>query len=42
MSAVLTDQQMKQFQEEGFCIVKNVIPKELIERLKDECQRFIK
>jgi len=42
MSAILTDQQMTQFQEEGFCIVKNVIPKELIERLKDECQRFIK
>ena len=42
MSAILTDEQMNQFQEEGFCIVKNVIPKELIERLKDECQRFIK
>src|SRR6056300_757568 len=42
MSAVITDEQLAQFKEDGFCIVKNVIPQELIERLRDECQRFIK
>jgi len=42
MSAVLTNEQVNQFQEDGFCIVKNVIPQELIERLRGECQRFIK
>ena len=39
---MITDEQLKQFNEEGFCIVKNVIPQELLERLKNECQRFIK
>ena len=42
MSAVLTSEQIHQFKEDGFCIVKNVIPQELIERLRVECQRFIK
>jgi len=42
MNAMITEEQINQFQEEGFCIVKNVIPQELLERLKDECQRFIK
>tara|TARA_R110002050_G_scaffold110363_1_gene222432 strand:- start:3351 stop:4106 length:756 start_codon:yes stop_codon:yes gene_type:complete len=42
MSAILTDDQLNQFQKDGFCIVKNVIPQELIARLQDECQRFIK
>jgi ectoine hydroxylase-related dioxygenase (phytanoyl-CoA dioxygenase family) len=42
MSAVLTNEQLNQFKEDGFCIVKNVIPQELIERLRGECQRFIK
>ena len=39
---MITDEQLKQFNEEGFCIVKNVIPQELLERLKNECQRLIK
>ncbi|KJD34369.1 phytanoyl-CoA dioxygenase [Tamlana nanhaiensis] len=42
MSAVITNEQISQFKEDGFCIVKNVIPQELINRLRDECQRFIK
>lgn len=42
MSEILTDSQLNQFKEDGFCIVKNVIPQELIARLQDECQRFIK
>lgn len=42
MKTVLTNEQVNQFQEEGFCMVKNVIPQELIQRLRDECLRFIK
>lgn len=42
MSNILTDEQLNQFKEDGFCIVKNVIPKELLKRLQDECQRFMK
>ncbi|GGZ34350.1 hypothetical protein GCM10007049_29660 [Echinicola pacifica] len=42
MNTILSTEQLKQFQEEGFCIVKNVIPVALLERLKDECQRFMK
>ena len=42
MKTVLTDEQMQQYQEEGFCLVKNVIPQELIQRLRSECLRFIK
>ncbi len=42
MKTVLTDEQIHQYQEEGFCIAKNVIPQELIQRLRDECLRFIK
>ncbi|MFI1772427.1 phytanoyl-CoA dioxygenase family protein [Thalassobellus citreus] len=42
MSAILSDDQLSQFKEDGFCIVKNVIPQELIARLQGECQRFIK
>lgn len=42
MSTVLSNEQLNQFKEDGFCIVKNVIPQELIEKLRGECQRFIK
>ncbi len=42
MSTVITNDQLKQFKEDGFCIVKDAIPQELIARLRDECQRFIK
>jgi len=42
MSKMMTNEQLNQFQEEGFCILKNVIPQELIERLRGECQRFMK
>ena len=42
MSKVISNEQLHQFKEDGFCILKNVIPQELIERLRGECQRFIK
>lgn len=42
MSAILNDEKLKQYQDDGFCLVKDVIPQEMIKRLQDECQRFIK
>lgn len=42
MSTVITKEQIKQFEEDGFCIVQNVIPAELVEKLRDECQRFMR
>src|SRR6056300_863301 len=42
MSTVISNEQLHQFKEDGFCILKNVIPQELIERLRGECQRFMK
>ncbi|WP_114748496.1 phytanoyl-CoA dioxygenase family protein [Pleomorphovibrio marinus] len=42
MEKIITADQIKQFQEEGYCIVRDVIPKDLIEKLRKECQRFIR
>lgn len=42
MEAIITNEQIQQYKEDGFCILKDVIPNELLERLRDECQRFIK
>jgi ectoine hydroxylase-related dioxygenase (phytanoyl-CoA dioxygenase family) len=42
MKTVLSEAQKTQFTEDGFCIVKNVLSQEMITRLQDECQRFIK
>lgn len=42
MNTILSDEQVVQFKEDGFCIVRNVIPAELIKKLQNECQRFIK
>ena len=41
MSAI-TEEQIKQFKEEGFCILRNVIPAELIQKLQHECERFMR
>ena len=42
MINVITKEQVQQFEKNGFCVLQNVIPVDLIERLHDECQRFIK
>ena len=42
MRTILSDEQLKQFEEDGYCIVRNVIPQELLERLRNECQRFMR
>ncbi|MCH7408114.1 phytanoyl-CoA dioxygenase family protein [Belliella sp. DSM 111904] len=41
MNSVISEAQLKQFQEEGFCIVKDVISKEMIDRLREACQQFM-
>src|SRR5262249_33676740 len=38
---LITEAQQKQYQEEGYFILENVIPREHLEMLRDECQRFI-
>jgi len=42
MSVVISKAQIKQFNDDGFCIVRNVIPDKLLEDLRDECQRFMR
>lgn len=42
MNTIITKEQLNQYNEQGFCILRNVIPPDLIERLRVECQRFIK
>ena len=42
MSVVISEEQINQFQNDGFCILRNVIPQNLLEKLRDECQRFIR
>lgn len=41
MKTILTTEQQKSFEEDGFCILKNVIPQDLIERLQEDCQKFM-
>ena len=42
MNKLISNEQLTQFQEQGFCVVKNVIPAGLLVRLRDECQRFMR
>lgn len=42
MKSIIAEEQLDQFREEGFCIVRNVIPGELIQRLREECHRFMR
>ena len=37
----VTEEHKKQFQNEGYFILKNVMPPEHLQLLRDECQRFI-
>src|SRR5438034_7355735 len=38
---VVTDEQNKQYAEEGYCIVDRASPPEQLEMLRNECQHFI-
>ena len=38
---VVTDEQKKQYREEGYCILERAIPPEQLEMLRNECQHFI-
>lgn len=39
---IISKEQKRQFEEQGFCILKNVIPGDLLEKLRGECQRFMR
>lgn len=42
MSALITKEQVSQYEKEGFVILRNIISAEMIKRIQDECDRFIK
>ncbi len=42
MNSILSDEQIKQYEEDGYCIVRNVIPPNLLKRLQEECERFMR
>ncbi|MEM9953774.1 MAG: phytanoyl-CoA dioxygenase family protein [Chloroflexota bacterium] len=37
----ITDAQKKQFQQEGYLLLENVIPDDLLQILRDECERYM-
>lgn len=38
---IVTPEQSQQYHEQGYCVLKNVIPAEHLENLRSECARFI-
>lgn len=42
MSQIITDNQIAQYQRDGFVILRNVISQEMIAKIQEECDRFIK
>lgn len=42
MNTIISEEQKQQFENDGFCVVRNAIPAGLLERLRDECQRFMR
>lgn len=42
MSTVISQEQVKQFGDDGFCILRNVISHGLLEKLRQECERFMR
>ncbi len=42
MNSILSEEQIKQYEENGYCIVRNVIPPKLLKRLQEECERFMR
>ena len=37
----ISEEQVHQYREEGYCVLEGVVPGEYVEDLRDECQRFI-
>ncbi|WP_159517046.1 phytanoyl-CoA dioxygenase family protein [Sunxiuqinia indica] len=42
MSTIITKEQVEQYERDGFVILRNVISQEMIEKIQNECERFIK
>ena len=41
MSIMITDTQKQQYHDEGYMILENIIPKDHLQMLRDECTRYI-
>lgn len=42
MSTTISKEEIEQYKRDGFVILRNVISQEMIERIQDECERFIR
>lgn len=42
MNSIISNEQIQQFKKDGFVILRNVISPEMIGKIQDECERFIK
>lgn len=42
MNTIIGEAQKQQFENDGFCIVRNAISPALVKKLRDECQRFMR
>lgn len=42
MKAIISKEQVEQYQRDGFVILRNVISQEMIEKIQGECERFIR
>jgi len=42
MNAIITKEQINQYEKDGFVILRNIILPDIIKKIQDECDRFIK
>ena len=42
MNAIITKEQINQYEKDGFVILRNIISSDMIKKIQDECDRFIK
>ncbi len=42
MKTIISKEQIENYRRDGFVILRNVIPQEMIEKIQDECERFIR
>jgi len=42
MKAIITKEQINQYEKDGFVILRNIISPDMIKKIQDECDRFIK
>ena len=42
MSTIVSREEIEKYERDGFVILRDVISQDMIERIQDECERFIK